>query len=166
MKGMPDPTRLRIVAEAIRTIETAHRPIEWRMVEYFCLLLPVGSLVLWGRLKNHSIGQYQFKVNMILDFLGMDHIVVGKTLVLKERRLAIMIQLLQNRNSTEVLAHYIDHQFPQVLAADRLSRDCLHDFAREYSRNNEFHEDVNYLSVMLFLLSESVDWSLLHADAT
>ena len=153
------------VAEAVKVVEKANRPFEWRIFEYVCLIANTPSMILCGRLTNYSIGEYQYKISMILDALGTKYILKEKRIVLRRRSVVLMLNILRKRNDPAVLFQYISKHYPYILDAESLDWTCLHDFAKEYSRNVDFREPINYLSVLLFVMSDSEDWSLLHAHS-
>ena len=159
------PDRVDRILSAIGTIEQAHRPVEWRLVEYVLLLLQSLRVCLFGRLTNYSIGWYQYKISIMLDSFHVPFATKGKTLFLEMKSLQLVWRLLVKRNDRRVFEAYLDRRFPQVLLSKELDRDCLHDFALDYSRSVAFKGDVNYLSVLRFLISDSIEWKLFHADS-
>lgn len=149
----------RIVA-AVRVIESEHRNRVWRFAEY--VHVAVDGLSTRSRfITNISIGVYQLKVTMILDYFHKSYILSGKRVFLHaDSQKDIVRLILQNRNNASILRFYIEQKFPQIL--DTSNESVLIDFALEYSRNISFEKPINYASVLRFITSANPSWSLFH----
>ncbi len=64
-------TNFKKVCLAIKTIESYNRPLIIRIFEYLYIVFSIT--LRFKKVKNLTIGRYQQRVNIIFDFLGIQH---------------------------------------------------------------------------------------------
>ena len=76
-KSLPMNNYNRIVT-AIMIIETDNRSLFWRIIEYIASLRDLSLYKTRKCLVNYSIGKYQLKISMILDYMKINYSTKGK----------------------------------------------------------------------------------------
>lgn len=145
-----DMTVHRIIC-AIEAIERYHRNYIWRTVEYLILL----SFFLNPRnhsfvIRNLSIGPFQLKIHIILDYLGVHYYVRQKNIHIPNNNTPRYCLLLSLSRNPVVIESML---YSYGIVNDSLSQNSLERFLLDYSRNISFSQNLNYLSVVNSLLN-------------
>ena len=104
-----------LIVAAVRTIESEHRNQIWRFAEYVHFV--VDAIRTRSKfITNLSIGVYQLKINMILDYFGKSYILSRKRISLHANSQQDLVRLvLRNRNNGKILRSYIERNFSGCL---------------------------------------------------
>ncbi|MDR2596464.1 MAG: hypothetical protein LBC76_03995 [Treponema sp.] len=138
---------------AIEIIEKEHRNIVWRFFEYIYLGYSfIFCCVNNNQIKNISIGKYQIKINIILDYLNIEYTLDGKNIKMLEHRLPVQALIFKNRNNKMVLYRLIERKGFNFFHEKIIYLEKLKYFIQEYSGNLSFNEDFNYFFVLKELI--------------
>lgn len=139
------------IVSAIQVIETYNRSIIWRCIEYIFVIFELSRINRTNRLTNYSIGKYQIKISMILDYFKIEYRMNKKAINLEKffsRKM--LIKAIRECNNSEVVKSTLQAKFPEYNLKD-LEYEQLKKLALYYSRNIEFKGVVNYLNVLEYL---------------
>lgn len=139
------------IVSAIQVIETYNRFIIWRCIEYIVVIFELSGINKTNRLTNYSIGKYQIKISMILDYFGIEYRINKKVIYLgKDFSRKRIIKAIRACNNSEIVKSTLRVNFPEYNFMD-LGYEQLKELALYYSRNIEFKGVVNYLNVLEYL---------------
>jgi hypothetical protein len=138
---------------AIEIIERSHRNIVWRFFEYVYLCL---SFVSYRLNNNHfdniSIGKYQLKISLILNYINIEYTLDRKSLKILDYKWSNLISIFKNRNNKKVLYNIIKKDEFSFFYDRNVDSEKLKFFIQHYSGNLPFDEDFNYFFVLKELI--------------
>ena len=146
VNGYIDSYRL---TKAIRVIEMENRRSVWRFCEY--IICGFELLFRRNKVTDYSIGKYQMKISLLLDYYGVRYKKTEKTLCIENyNELSSKLNLILECNNEHIVYKVISVKF-EGLDLNNLTDSELHDIALFYSRNVAFQGDLNYYEALKFL---------------
>lgn len=149
----PRSKLVKIIA-GIETIERENRFFLWRFIEYLILMYSWTMHYFLGKpLINYSIGKYQLKINLILNYKYIDYKMNKKEIIMPYkisfRLLWELIFLSNNYHCMEnVLKSKFDFKWTQLIDEQ------IEEVALFYSRNIKFEGCFNYFSILKTLYNQ------------
>jgi len=139
---------------AIEIIEESHRNIIWRFFEYiyFFISFVFGYLYKKNKFCNISIGKYQLKIALILDYLNINYIIIKKSILIKTIDKSLFLSIYKNRNNKLILNNLIEREEFCFCNKGITILNKLEYFILVYSGNISFNFSFNYLYVVKELI--------------
>ncbi len=139
------------LANCIKIIEKENRQLIWRLIEYVMCGIDLIFFQHRHTLTDYSVGRYQIKISLMLDFYNIEFSKKNKTLILnKDLKSLSLFSCLKKVNDEKVIEEIIKKEF-SIDSLNNLNEHQIYDIALFYSRNIEFVGDLNYYVILSYL---------------
>jgi hypothetical protein len=134
-------------ALGIKIIESYNRKCLWRLIEYIAFIIEYTFYPIRKYIDNKSIGIYQAKISMILEYLNIPYSIDVRKVKLNDRSIHDFVRIFKNRNNDNVIIKVMKKNEFDFNNNGEISHTKLKYFIEEYSRTTPTDNGFTYYFV-------------------